>query len=73
MANKKNGRAAVADLIRELGGPSKIAEGFKIQPSAVSNWKRLGRFPSHTFVKLSGQLKRRGLDAPPVLWGMMRR
>lgn len=63
----------VTDLVRALGGPTKVAGAFNVGPSAVSNWQRLGRFPSHTFIRLTEQLRRKGIEAPPGLWGMQRK
>jgi hypothetical protein len=68
-----NKRATVAELIDMLGGSSKVAREFGIGPSAVSNWKRIGRFPSHSYFKLTEQLKRKGIEASPALWGMRQR
>lgn len=72
MSNNKQ-RATVADLVRTLGGSSAVAREFGIGPSAVSNWIRIGRFPSHTYFKLAEQLKRQGIEASPALWGMRQR
>lgn len=37
--------ATVRDLVRQLGGPAKIARELKVTPEAISNWSRLDRIP----------------------------
>ena len=41
----------ISKLISLLGGTGAVAEKLNIQPSAISNWKKLNKIPS-TNVKL---------------------
>ena len=36
----------ISQLISLLGGTGVLAEKLKIQPSAISNWKKLNKIPS---------------------------
>ena len=36
----------ISQLISLLGGTGAVAEKLKIQPSAISNWKKLNKIPS---------------------------
>ena len=38
----------IAQLISLLGGTGLVAEKLNIQPSAISNWKKVNRIPSKT-------------------------
>jgi len=33
------------DIIKNLGGPSKVAEALSVAPNVVSNWKKRGNIP----------------------------
>lgn len=33
------------DIIKSLGGPSKVAEALSVAPNVVSNWKKRGNIP----------------------------
>ena len=37
----------ISQLISLLGGTGVVAEKLKIQPSAISNWKKLNKIPSN--------------------------
>lgn len=62
----------VEEVINKLGGPSGVAAitGAK-HTSAVSNWKKLGKFPAKTHPVLKRALYERGLAAPEELWSVI--
>jgi transposase-like protein len=67
VATTKDRRRQVDRLIDELGGTCAVAQMLGVVPSAVSNWRRLGRFPSRTYVQLATRLR----SVPPAyLWNM---
>ena len=37
----------------------------------VWNWRASGRLPPNTFFILTSELEKRGLSAPPAIWGMV--
>jgi hypothetical protein len=61
----------IADAIDELGGPTAVARLLGIKRPAVSMWKVGGRFPSSSYVAMTGLLRERGIECPPELWGML--
>jgi hypothetical protein len=61
---------SAAIVIDELGGNRSVSKLFGVVPSAVSNWRRHGRFPSDTYKLFETELGRKGLTAAPELWGM---
>jgi hypothetical protein len=60
----------VAGLVDALGGTTAVAREFKVVPSAVSNWKKIGRFPARTYVQITHRLQDKGIFAPSNLWDM---
>jgi hypothetical protein len=66
-ASSKTRRAQVDTIIEELGGTVEVARLAQVVPSAVSNWRRFGRFPAYTYVLLAGRVR---APAPAYLWGM---
>jgi hypothetical protein len=69
-ASSKTRRAQVGAIVEELGGTVEVARIAQVVPSAVSNWKRFGRFPAYTFVLFASRALR--APAPAYLWGMSR-
>jgi hypothetical protein len=67
-ASSKIRRAQVDMIIEELGGTVEVARIVQVVPSAVSNWRRFGRFPAYTYVLLAGRDLR--APTPAYLWGM---
>ena len=55
-------------VIDALGGPYAVGRLFGVDGRVVWNWKTRG-LPADTYVALSMLLKKRGIDAPPSLWG----
>lgn len=57
-------------VIDQLGGTQAVADltghGYK----AVHNW-RSRKLPADTFMLMSDELRKRGCEAPPSLWGMI--
>jgi hypothetical protein len=58
------------DVIRVLGGVTKIALATGRTKTAVSAWRRKGqRFPSKLYFKMRHMLEDRNAVAPRSLWG----
>lgn len=57
-------------VLQALGGHEAVAALTGSKPKAVTNWKYFNRFPSRTYVAMTGELKRRGKRAPASLWKM---
>lgn len=53
-----------------LGGNSAVEAITSSKPSAVSNWRSFGSFPSNTYVAMNDALAAVGKTAPASLWGM---
>jgi predicted SpoU family rRNA methylase len=60
---------SVQEVVERLGGNMAVASitGSR-HSSAVSNWKKLGKFPPKTYFGLKAALQERSLDAPDDLW-----
>ena len=56
------------EIVKVLGGTSKLAELLGLSPASVSNAMRRGRFPPDWFAAMSAELSRLGYNAPPHLW-----
>jgi hypothetical protein len=70
MPRSKSRRKQVSNLVDALGGTCQLARLAGVVPSAVSNWKRTGRFPARLYVQMRRKLKARGMTADIHLWGM---
>lgn len=59
----------VDEVVTALGGNMAVVmlTGSK-HGSAVSNWKKLGKFPAKTHKIIKDALQERALDAPDELW-----
>lgn len=53
------------DIIKSFGGNTKMAERFSVLPSAVSNWKADGRFPSRLHMPIYLALRELGQEVEP--------
>lgn len=62
--------ATVDEVIAVLGGRTSTAELTCVVPTAVSNWKRAGRFAPNTYLVMMHALHDADATAPPSLWGM---
>jgi hypothetical protein len=60
----------VADVFETLGGNSGLEGITGSKPSAISMWKRAGKFPSNTYIVLTEALRGVGKTAPASLWAM---
>ncbi len=60
----------VGEIIDAIGSAQLRKLSGQRSKSAVSNWRRAGRFPAKTFYLFTSELARRGLSADPALWGM---
>jgi hypothetical protein len=63
----------VADVFEALGGNSGLESLTGSKPSAISMWKKAGKFPSKTYLTMTAALRAQGKTAPASLWGMMTR
>jgi hypothetical protein len=70
MPRVKLRRKQISSLIDALGGTCEVARQVGVVPSAVSNWKRAGRFPARLYVQMRRKLKACGVTADSHLWGM---
>ena len=58
-----------ADLIRELGGPTKAAAFFGVSQATISAWRhRSGKFPAELYFQHQKLLADRGIEAHPGIW-----
>jgi hypothetical protein len=62
---------SVDDVIDALGGNGAVASMLGlIGSNRVSNWRARGSLPADKFLLMQAELQRRGLRAPPSLWGI---
>lgn len=60
------------EVIEALGGDVAVMEITSSKyRSAVSNWKRIGKFPPKTYKVLQNALQERSMSAPDDLWGFI--
>ncbi len=59
----------VSQIIAAFGGTSAMARIFNVGPSAVSNWKRDGRFPARLHYRIVKAAEERGIHVPDDLLG----
>lgn len=59
-----------AEVMDALGGNAAVADLTGSRATAVSNWRSFGKFPAKFYVLMTDELRRRGLRAPALLWGM---
>jgi hypothetical protein len=71
----KTRRTQVSKIIDALGGNGELARKLEVVPSAVSNWRRHGRFPAVHYLEMSFLLEevKPPIEAPPYLWGQKTR
>jgi hypothetical protein len=61
----------LADVVKVLGGPKRLAALTSATREAVWNWINLFEaFPPNTFVIMTDELKKLGYGAHPPLWKM---
>jgi hypothetical protein len=60
----------VADVFEALGGNGGLEGITGSKPSAISMWKKAGKFPSKTYLAMTTALHAKGKAAPASLWGM---
>jgi DNA-binding transcriptional regulator YdaS (Cro superfamily) len=69
---------SVAEIIRELGGPSKVGRALNIRSQAVSLWIRAGRIPVGRVIELDSIARELGSSLraehmrPDVNWSALR-
>ena len=59
-----------SEIIDALGGNSKLAPLVGLKPNAIGNWRVKG-IPARYYLRLSELLSKRGLTAPPKVFGML--
>lgn len=61
------------DVIKALGGREAVAALVGRDKHSTLNWRSDGRgkFPSDTFLVMTKALEKKGLSAPPSLWGQI--
>lgn len=63
--------ATTTAVMQALGGIQAVStltgSGYK----ATENWNRFKTFPSRYFLVMTWALHKKGLSAPPELWGMV--
>jgi hypothetical protein len=60
-------------VIDAFGGTTATAVLFDVLPSAVSNWRALGRFPDRLHFRISREADRRELEVSDALFEPPRR
>ena len=60
----------ISEVFEALGGNAGVIAITGNKPTAVSNWKVVGRFPAKSYLVLQAALKAVGKTAPAALWGM---
>ncbi len=58
----------VGTLIDKLGGTGRTAEIFGVLPSAVSNWRRLNRFPARLHYRIAKAAEELGIPVSEALF-----
>lgn len=56
------------EVVEALGGTGAVARMTRRVDSAVSNWRKAGRFPSRLYLVFSRELEQRGIRARRDLW-----
>jgi hypothetical protein len=59
-------------VIDALGGVRAVCGLTGAAYTAAHNWIRARNFPARYFLVMLAALQRKGLTAPPELWGMVR-
>jgi hypothetical protein len=59
-----------SEVIDALGGTAKTSNLMGVSMQAVSNWRGMMQFPSHTYLPLMALLRERGIEVPDSLWRM---
>lgn len=54
----------VSQVVAAFGGTCAMAAAFGVGPSAVSNWKRSGRFPARLHYRIAKIAQSRGIEIP---------
>lgn len=70
-ANDTGTLTTVGEVIDVLGTTRLMRLAGARKANTVSMWKMHGRMPARTYLVIYAELLRRGLDAPPALWGML--
>lgn len=56
------------EVIKQAGGPTKVARRFQTKPNVVSMWKSRNSFPPDTLLAWQEILKELKATAPAELW-----
>lgn len=60
----------VDEVFEALGGNAGVAQVTASKPTAVSNWRAFGHFPTNTYLIMTEALRAQGKAAAPSLWRM---
>lgn len=71
MAMKPRRLTSPSEIIDALGGNGPVAELTGSKPKTVSMWRTFDTLPTKTFLILDRELRERGFDVPPSVWGMI--
>ena len=58
------------EVVKALGGTKAVADLLGRTDPAVSNWRKAGQFPAHTYLLIKDRLEKIGHFAPDSLWAM---
>lgn len=61
-------KETVSEVVDALGGNGAVAEMMLVRPSAVSNWRRIDRFPPRLSLRLIKLARERGVLIPQHLF-----
>jgi len=69
MPKRKKQLQTFEDVVRELGGSTKVARMCKLSLAAVSAWRKYDAlFPPKYYFAMQDALAERGYEAPRELW-----
>lgn len=60
----------VDEVIQALGGTKAVARLLERTDPAISNWRKLGHLPAHTYIVIRNELQKIDRRAPDSLWKM---
>jgi hypothetical protein len=62
----------VDDVVRALGGDTKVAEWLEITQGGVNHWKTRKEIPGGWHMRIYAKLLSQGIDCDPVVFGLSR-
>lgn len=61
--------ASARDVVAKLGGPSRVGRDYGRSRQTVQRWQVSGVISPEVFLAMTTELRRRGYEASPALWG----